>query len=143
MITNQTHCAVRRQYEETVNALLAARANINTFQETVLHLATERKHPGMVNLLLAARADIDDVNQFQETVLHVAVVYKGTEVVQALLAAGAKTEILNKDQRTALHGAAFGETSRPSKCPSAVEQPLRLETVLTKRRYISPQETDI
>ena len=96
---------------EDVESCLAAGAKLDTRGQTPLHKAASKGKAATVNALLAAGANIEARDGWDETPLHGAASEGNTDTLNALLAAGAKIEARTRWRKTHLYRRALkGDT---------------------------------
>jgi hypothetical protein len=104
------HWAAENGDSETLQALIAAGANMNTldqYDNTPLHLAAKNwRSTAALQTLITAGANVHAVNQGRNTPLHIAIGYGRTAALQALINACADVNAVNQHGSTPLHWAA-------------------------------------
>ena len=99
------HFAIKMNYPEIVEFLLANGANVNTATEngwTPLHIAADSILKKMVETLLKHKADVNAKTKDGLTPLHLAVSGNQPDMVELLLASGAEVEAKDSKGKTPL-----------------------------------------
>ncbi len=99
------HIAVKYGHMDTVNALIAAGANLEAREQqgyTPLHAASSSRYNNIVNVLVAAGANVNAQDNEEQTPLVNAVILGQTQTIETLIAAGANVNVVSSSGISAL-----------------------------------------